>query len=70
VKIDDLVAKTSGYSGAEIEGICKEAALKALEDSFDIQQISMKYFDKALDLLKPRTSPELLELYSEYENRK
>lgn len=70
VKIDELVARTAGYSGAEIEAICKEAALKALEDSFDIQQISMKYFEKALDLLKPRTSQELLQLYSDYENRK
>jgi SpoVK/Ycf46/Vps4 family AAA+-type ATPase len=62
VKIDDLVA--------EIERICKELALKALEGSSGIEKNSMKYFDKALDLLKPRTSPEHLERYSEYENRK
>jgi SpoVK/Ycf46/Vps4 family AAA+-type ATPase len=30
VKIDDLVAKISGYSGAEIEGICKEVQLRIL----------------------------------------
>lgn len=70
VDIQNLVSKTAGYSGAEIEAICKEAALKALEDSFEIEQISMNYFEKALDILKPRTSPELLQLYSEYENRK
>ena len=70
VHIKTLVSKTAGYSGAEIEAICKEAALKALEDSFEIEQISMKYFEKALEILTPRTSPELLELYSDYENRK
>lgn len=70
VKIDELVQKTEGYSGAEIEGVCKEAALKALEDSFDVEKIEMKYFEKALDILKPRTSKELLQLYSDYENRK
>lgn len=70
VDVDVLVQKTEGYSGAEIEGICKEAALKALEDSFDIQEISMAYFQQALDILKPRTSAELLEIYRDYEKRK
>lgn len=70
VEIEKLVAGTDGYSGAEIEAVCKEAALKALEDSFDIQQIEMKYFEKALNVVKPRTSPELLQLYSDYEKRK
>lgn len=67
VNIDDLVVKSEGYSGAEIEAICKEAALKALEDSFEIETIALKYFDKAFELLKPRTSHELLKLYEEYE---
>lgn len=70
VEIEKLVADTDGYSGAEIEAVCKEAALKALEDSFDVQQIEMKYFKKSLNVVKPRTSPELLQLYSDYEKRK
>jgi len=70
VDVEALVSKTEGYSGAEIEAVCKEAALKALEDSFDVQEISMSYFMHALDIVKARTSPELLEIYSEYENRK
>lgn len=70
VEIDELVRRTDGYFGAEIEAVCKKAALKALEDSFEIDKIEMKYFVKALDILKPRTSRELLQLYSDYENRK
>lgn len=68
--IEDLVAKTNGYSGAEIEAVCKEAALKALEDSFAVEKISMKYFEKGIELVRPRTSPELLQLYKDYEDRK
>lgn len=67
VNIQDLVLKSEGYSGAEIEAICKEAALKALEDSFDTQTIAMKYFHKSFELVKPRTSVEQLKLYSDYE---
>lgn len=70
VNVDELIRRTDGYSGAEIEAVCKEAALKALEDSFDIHEIEMKYFIKALETVQPRTSSELLQLYSDYENRK
>lgn len=70
VDIQELVAMTDGYSGAEIEAVCKEAALKALEDSFEVQEISMKFFNQALELVKPRTSQDLLMLYSDYEKRK
>jgi AAA family ATPase len=70
VDIKELVKATEGYSGAEIESVCKEAALKALEDSFDVEKISMKFFLKALEIVTPRTSPELLEIYAEFEKRK
>lgn len=70
VDIVELVNKTEGYSGAEIESVCKEAALKALEDSFDVEKISMKFFHKALKIVRPRTSAQLLEIYDEFEKRK
>lgn len=70
VDIKELVKKTDGYSGAEIEAVCKEAPLKALEDSFDVQEISMRYFEMALTIVTPRTSPELLQIYNDYEKRK
>ncbi|XP_065093845.1 ATPase family gene 2 protein homolog A-like [Ochlerotatus camptorhynchus] len=66
VDIDNLVARSEGYSGSEIEAICQEAVLKALEDSFDSTEISQKYFDHALFVVKPRTSAELLQLYDNY----
>lgn len=70
VNIEELVRRTDGYSGAEIEAVCKEAALKALEDSFEVEHIDMKFFNTALEIVQPRTSKELLQLYSEYEKRK
>lgn len=70
VDIELLVNKTNGYSGAEIEAVCKEASLSALEESFEIEEISMKFFEKALEIVRPRTSPELLQIYHEYEKRK
>lgn len=66
VKIDLLVEQTEGYSGAEIQAICQEAAFYALEDDINVQQIPNQYFVKAIMNIKPRTSPELLKLYDDY----
>uniref|UniRef100_A0A182M966 AAA+ ATPase domain-containing protein n=1 Tax=Anopheles culicifacies TaxID=139723 RepID=A0A182M966_9DIPT len=66
VDIAELVRRTAGCSGSEIEAICQEAALKGLESSFDVQQIEWEHFEHALALVRPRTSPDLLRLYDEY----
>ena len=66
VDVECLVEKTEGYSGSEIEAICQEAVLKALENSFDVLEIGNEFFDLALKQIQPRTSSELLELYKSY----
>ncbi|XP_055599822.1 ribosome biogenesis protein SPATA5 [Uranotaenia lowii] len=66
VSIDELVTGTEGYSGSEIEAICQEATIKALEDSFEVTKISKLYFEYALNIVQPRTSVHLLELYEGY----
>ncbi|XP_055917820.1 ribosome biogenesis protein SPATA5 [Eupeodes corollae] len=66
VDLDELVKRTEGYSGAEIQAVCHEAALKSLEDDFDAQFISWKEFEYTLKTVQPRTSPELLKLYDDY----
>uniref|UniRef100_A0A1A9WZS4 AAA+ ATPase domain-containing protein n=1 Tax=Glossina brevipalpis TaxID=37001 RepID=A0A1A9WZS4_9MUSC len=65
-----LVNRTEGYSGAEIQAVCHEAALKALEDNFDAFHVSWSQFEYSLRLVQPRTSSELLRLYEEYKNKK
>lgn len=68
VDIDALVEKTNGYSGAEIQAICQEAAIYALEENFNVETIEWKYFVKAINNVAPRTSPELLKIYDDYLN--
>lgn len=64
--IESIVKQTEGYSGAEIQAICQEAALYALEESFEATHVSWKHFEKSINNVKPRTSPELLKIYDEY----
>lgn len=69
VDVDKLVELTEGYSGAEIQAICQEAALKTLEDSLEAEAVEWKHMLTALTVVKPRTSRDLLELYEKYEKQ-
>jgi transitional endoplasmic reticulum ATPase len=69
---------TDGYVGADIEGICREAAMLALREIVtpgigrkDIEEkagevkISMKHFERAVRRVKPRTSRETMRSYEQ-----
>lgn len=66
VRINILVEQTEGYSGAEIQAICQEAAMCALEENLTTAVIQWTHFTKALGKVKPRTSAELLRLYEDF----
>ncbi|EDX04839.1 GD22101 [Drosophila simulans] len=70
VDVEKLVQLTEGYSGAEIQAVCHEAALRALEQSFEAEHVKWTDFEHALKAVPPRTSPELLKLYEDYLKRK
>jgi len=53
VDLSEMVRKTEGYSGADIEGVCREAALIALREDIKSDKVSMDEFEKALKKIKP-----------------
>ncbi|KAL7296406.1 hypothetical protein TKK_0010418 [Trichogramma kaykai] len=76
VKLDDLVALTEGYSGAEIQAICNEAGLKAMVDSgnpadenYVSKQVTMEHFKQASSIVIPRTHVDTLKIYDEFLNK-
>lgn len=66
VEIDLLIQLTEGYSGAEVNAVCHEAAMKALEETLEAEHVTQKHFLSAIKLVTPRTSPFLLKIYDEY----
>ncbi len=54
--IKSLVKKTEGYVGADIESLCKEAALLALRENISAKEVTMKHFEDALKQVKPSIS--------------
>ena len=53
VDLNEMVRKTDGYSGADIEGVCREAALIALREDIKSDIVTAEEFEKALKKIKP-----------------
>jgi len=64
VSIDDIARGTEGYSGADLEGLCREAALSSLRRNDTIPKVLQADFDSALSAVKPSISKEVEEWYS------
>jgi transitional endoplasmic reticulum ATPase len=69
VSLQDISKKTNGYSGADLESLCREAALSAMNRSIEKILVQSKDFETALINIKPSVNPELISWYeSIYEN--
>lgn len=68
VNVEDLICLTEGYTGAEIQAICHEAAMKALEENIKADTVRKEHFKAALALVTPRTPVSLIKLYESYRN--
>jgi transitional endoplasmic reticulum ATPase len=69
VNLKKLVEKTNNFVGADIESVCKEAAIFALRDDLKSKTVKMKYFDKALNKVRPSMTKEIEESYEKLKNQ-
>jgi len=69
VNIDELVEKTEGYVGADIESICREAAILALREDINAKKVTLEHFEKSLEKVKPSITPDIEKAYEELDER-
>ncbi len=62
-----LVTKTDGYVGADIESICREAAILALRESMESKVVKMEHFKKALEKVRPSVTKDIEKAYVDLE---
>jgi len=65
VSLEELVKKTEGYVGADIEAVCREAAILALREDISSKEITMNHFDKALKKVTPSVTEDIEKAYAE-----
>ncbi len=63
VDLEILADKTNEYSGADIEAICREAALIALREDIKSDKVTKDHFKNALKKIKPSISKEGMKMY-------
>lgn len=68
VNIDELVRKTEGFVGADIENLVREAAILALRKNINADSVSMAEFEEALAKVRPSVSEETAKRYKRIED--
>ncbi|NOZ81826.1 MAG: CDC48 family AAA ATPase [Candidatus Micrarchaeota archaeon] len=63
VNLETIAEKTEGYSGADLEAVCREAAMNALRRSLKAKEVTQKDFEKALEKIGPSISKSMIERY-------
>ncbi len=65
VKLEEIASRAKDYSGADIEAVCREAAMTSLRENIKSKKVTKKHFEQALDKIKPSVSKADLESYVE-----
>ncbi len=67
ISIKELAEKTIGYSGADLEGVVREATLIALKKSkLKVCEVSLTDFEEALVKISPSINKETKDAYNEF----
>ncbi|HUT27946.1 MAG TPA: CDC48 family AAA ATPase [Methanomassiliicoccales archaeon] len=63
--MESLVARTDGFVGADLENLCREAAMAALRLDENTQLVEMQHFETALKNVKPSVDKESARQYDQ-----
>ncbi|MCW4047414.1 MAG: CDC48 family AAA ATPase [Candidatus Bathyarchaeota archaeon] len=66
VDLNQLAALTKYYSGADIEALCREAAMHALRRDINSREVTMKDFQDAMKEVGPSITPDMEKWYKSF----
>jgi transitional endoplasmic reticulum ATPase len=66
VNLNQLATQTKYYSGADIEALCREAAMHSLRRDITSQNVTMKDFQEALKEMGPSITPDMEKWYKSF----
>ncbi|VVB99861.1 VCP-like ATPase [uncultured archaeon] len=69
VSLEDVAKRTEGYSGADLEGLVREASLIALQESgFKPCEVRVQHIEEAMKKITPTISKETSDAYDQFKN--
>jgi transitional endoplasmic reticulum ATPase len=63
VSLDDLSEKTVGFSGADIDALCREAAMTALRDDINSKEVRKVHFERAMAEARGSLTDDVVKYY-------
>jgi transitional endoplasmic reticulum ATPase len=66
VKLKSLNTMIEGFSGADIETWCREAAMIALRENIRARKVSLEHFKEARMIVNPTLNKEIIEWYEKF----
>jgi len=64
-----LARRMAGYSGADIDSICREAALNALRKDVNVEAVTLADFEAAMSEIPPSVTPDMEKWYLDMSKR-
>jgi len=64
VNIKRLAESTENYSGADIEALCREAAMLAIREDEKAKKVKKVHFDRAMDSVRASITPNIIKFYN------
>lgn len=66
VELEKINKMLDGFSGADIETLCREAAMVALRENIRARKVSMEHFKEAREYTHPTITDEIIQWYGEF----
>ena len=63
VDLEELAVELEGYTGADIEGLCREAAMLALRENRKARKVTMAHFQEAMKVVHSSIDEETMKFY-------
>ncbi|HID17529.1 TPA: AAA family ATPase, partial [Candidatus Bathyarchaeota archaeon] len=69
VNLTYLAKASAGHSGADVEALCREAAMNALRRDHNAKEVTMEDFKAAMNVIKPSITPDMEVWYQNFIKR-
>jgi transitional endoplasmic reticulum ATPase len=66
VELSQLAIMAKNYSGADIDALCREAAMHALRRDVNAKEVAMQGFQEAMKRIGPSISPDMEKWYKSF----
>ena len=69
VSLKEVAEITDGYVGSDLESIAREAAMEALREDDDADEVEMRHFRQAMEAVRPTITDDLMDYYEGIEEQ-